>query len=302
MENIKCIKCGGKTQKFGKVKTNQRFKCNECDKTFTDITLKKENERKEKYESIKKMYLDDGLSTTEIGEMMGVSSTVPQRILKKMGITRTISDSKKGKKIGRRAPVAKIVELYLNGTSTTKISEKIGFTKTTVLNILNECGIERNNVYIYEHPEQDSIKESYLKGNSIIQVSNELKVPYTTVYSVLNKLNIIRKDNRFHLGYSYDVYLENLPVHLKYKSDVMKITNKQKIKKLDNYNKRGISGIPGAYHLDHKFSILEGFKQGVEPEIIGNIKNLEFIPWEDNLSKGSNCSITLNELYTLVKS
>ena len=65
---------------------------------------------------------------------------------------------------------------------------------------------------------------------------------------------------------------------------------------MENYQKRGVSGIEGSYQLDHKYSILEGFKQGIAPEIIGAINNLEFIPWEENASKRTNCSITLDKI------
>lgn len=50
------------------------------------------------------------------------------------------------------------------------------------------------------------------------------------------------------------------------------------------------------YELDHKFSITEGFKQNVDPEIIGHYSNLELLPKADNRSKRINCSITLEEL------
>ena len=145
------------------------------------------------------MYLIDNLSTTEIGKILGVSSTVPQRILKKIGVTRRI--------------------------------------------------------------------------NIAIDTKNA------------NKYNL-----------SYDEYISALPIFKKYKKEVKYITNKQPINKLLNYEKRGRCGTIGAYQLDHKYSILEGFKNNVKPEIIGNIKNLEFIPWEENRNKGSLCSITLEEL------
>jgi hypothetical protein len=60
--------------------------------------------------------------------------------------------------------------------------------------------------------------------------------------------------------------------------------------------KEGKSGIDGAYQLDHKFSIAEGFKQNIPPYIIGGIKNLEFIPWEDNRKKGSDCSVEIEDI------
>lgn len=50
------------------------------------------------------------------------------------------------------------------------------------------------------------------------------------------------------------------------------------------------------YHLDHKFSILEGFKQNIDYKIIGSLYNLEVITEHDNCSKQSKCSITKEDL------
>jgi hypothetical protein len=95
---------------------------------------------------------------------------------------------------------------------------------------------------------------------------------------------------------NYDDYINSLSDFKKYKKKVISITNKQHISELSNFNKRGVSGIEGNFHLDHKFSIVEGFIQNISPSIIGNIKNLEFIPWEENVKKRTNCSINITEL------
>ena len=50
------------------------------------------------------------------------------------------------------------------------------------------------------------------------------------------------------------------------------------------------------YHLDHKFSIVEGFRNNIPPYILGSKCNLEVIPREENSRKGENCSITKEEL------
>jgi hypothetical protein len=52
------------------------------------------------------------------------------------------------------------------------------------------------------------------------------------------------------------------------------------------------------YELDHKFSITEGFKQAVDPSVIGHYANLELLPKLVNRSKRITCSITLEELIT----
>jgi transposase-like protein len=298
--NKECIYCGGTTQKHGKTKTGLiKYICNKCSKTFNEKSLEKESERLEKYDRIKKMYLEDGLSTSEIGKILGVSSTVPRRILSKMGVTRSISESKIGKKRGTKLPVNDIISSYKDGSSSPKIAENFNCSKRSVLNILIENGVSRDNEYEYSHDDIKLIEELYLSGYSMNMLSEKLKIPYTTVNSNLHKLGVVRTENKHGLGVDYDEWLENLPIYTKYRKIVWHTTNKQPINKLKNHDKRGKSGIKDAYHLDHKFSISEGFKQGIEPEIIGNIVNLVFIPWEENVSKGAKCSITESELLSI---
>ena len=55
------------------------------------------------------------------------------------------------------------------------------------------------------------------------------------------------------------------------------------------------------YELDHKFSKTAGFINNVPPEIIGHYANLELISKNENRSKRTKCSITLNELYESIK-
>lgn len=51
------------------------------------------------------------------------------------------------------------------------------------------------------------------------------------------------------------------------------------------------------YHLDHRFSIVEGFNNNIMPNIIGSHYNLEMLPMKENECKGMNCSITKEELF-----
>lgn len=81
----------------------------------------------------------------------------------------------------------------------------------------------------------------------------------------------------------------------KYRRKVYYWTSKNNLNILENYDKRGRDG----YHLDHKYSIAEGFKNKVPPKIIGSIDNLEFLPYTTNIKKGTLCSITLEKLYGL---
>jgi hypothetical protein len=50
------------------------------------------------------------------------------------------------------------------------------------------------------------------------------------------------------------------------------------------------------YHIDHKYSVYEGFKNGVDVKIMSSKENLQMLHYLDNLCKGTRCSIQLDEL------
>ena len=59
----------------------------------------------------------------------------------------------------------------------------------------------------------------------------------------------------------------------------------------------GLAGRPGATQVDHKYSVKQGFMDKISPLVLGCYQNLEVLPWEENLGKHTECSITLEELY-----
>jgi hypothetical protein len=50
-------------------------------------------------------------------------------------------------------------------------------------------------------------------------------------------------------------------------------------------------------HLDHIYSISEGFKNNIPPEIVGHWTNLRLLPKVENSSKGAICHKTKEQLY-----
>jgi len=78
--------------------------------------------------------------------------------------------------------------------------------------------------------------------------------------------------------------IKNLEKRLYYMK-VWVITESQPLHKLKNHDKRCFYG-RNCYHLDHRCSILEGFKNNIPPEIIGRMDNLKFIPAKLNMKKG----------------
>ncbi len=70
----------------------------------------------------------------------------------------------------------------------------------------------------------------------------------------------------------------------RYYNEVHKITKRQPIELLEYYDKRG-KAKKGSdnYQLDHIIPIAEGFQNNIDPYIIGDISNLRFIPWKENI-------------------
>jgi hypothetical protein len=93
-------------------------------------------------------------------------------------------------------------------------------------------------------------------------------------------------------GYeTYEDYMKDLNNKKRYYREVRKITRKQDISMLENYDKmRGLCGIEGAYQLDHIIPVSVGYEKNIPAEKIGDISNLQIIPWKDNLLK-SNLSL-----------
>jgi len=56
------------------------------------------------------------------------------------------------------------------------------------------------------------------------------------------------------------------------------------------------------FHVDHIYSILDGFSNEVPPSIISHPKNLRILEAKKNISKGPKSEITLRELYDKINS
>ena len=67
-----------------------------------------------------------------------------------------------------------------------------------------------------------------------------------------------------------------------YYAMVWEVTESQPLHILENFDKRGWRD----HHLDHIYPISMGFKEKIPPVKVGNIKNLRFIPYTENLDKG----------------
>jgi hypothetical protein len=89
-----------------------------------------------------------------------------------------------------------------------------------------------------------------------------------------------------HGFYTYEEYKKSLPEWKRYRNEVDRLTKKQPLNQLLNYEKRAPNGTDGGYTLDHITSVVFGYKNKIPAEIIANIENLRMMPWKDNIIKG----------------
>lgn len=98
-------------------------------------------------------------------------------------------------------------------------------------------------------------------------------------------------------GICYNEWLEKQTEYQKYENKVWLVTKLQPIHTLKDYKKRGRLDLnKNAYYLDHRVSIFDGFKNNIPAEIVGNIKNLKFIPARKNCKKGYKSDKKLLEM------
>jgi hypothetical protein len=121
------------------------------------------------------------------------------------------------------------------------------------------------------------------------------RIPKPCSEETKNKLKQYTREKSFAIqkilkerNITYDEYLNTISEWKRYYNEVQRITNRQTITELENYNKRGRAKHgTDVYHLDHIISIKYGFDNDIDPNIIGDITNLRMIPWLENLKKSS---------------
>ena len=115
-------------------------------------------------------------------------------------------------------------------------------------------------------------------------------------YNSYERAKILQKETNEASGFW--ITEESVEDFRTYSSLCWRYTRNQPIHLLENIEKRGHAN-KGMFHLDHKYSIFEGFKNEIPAKVIGSIYNLEMVIGRNNISKGRKCSISLEELKEL---
>lgn len=112
----------------------------------------------------------------------------------------------------------------------------------------------------------------------------------------LNKFDRCRKNMESQGKW---IKISELPDYKQYKWLCWHYTKRNDLSILENYEKRGKhykGENEDVFSLDHIYSIAQGFKNSILPQIIGSIHNLRFLRWDENLAKKDRCDITIEEL------
>ena len=275
-----------------------------CEKSVKKILKKHNIEIKNKGISIEvknkiiNLYVNEKKYIPEIAKYLNISNSSVRDFLIENNIE--ITGKKKSKEIENR-----IIELYKDSTiSSREVAEILSINAGTVIKILRKHGIEIRPLKTSDELELkiiDLYVNSYLSST---EIGNNLNISKVTVLSILRRRKIKTRDkSQALLGLNdedYKKHLESIPENIKYRKEVNSITKKQPLIKLENYEKRGNYKQVDSYNLDHKYSVMEGFRNNIEPKIIGHIANLEMLPYKENISKSDKCSITLEELITKI--
>ena len=84
----------------------------------------------------------------------------------------------------------------------------------------------------------------------------------------------------------------------KYKRRVRYLTEKINLEKLLGIQSKNRK--QNKIHIDHIYSIGEGFRNNIPPEIIADPNNLQLLSEKDNISKGMRSDISIEQLYLLI--
>jgi hypothetical protein len=139
-------------------------------------------------------------------------------------------------------------------------------------NCLTKRKITWESTYGTDNPMKSLEMKNKMKQKFINTFIKELGINITDYNNYQNKYSIYRKKIGKLTRRSYSLFNEYI--------------NPNKLKR-STFN----------YHLDHKYSVAQGFRDKIPFYIIASPINLEMISFKENLKKNKKCSITLEQLY-----
>jgi hypothetical protein len=277
-----------------KISSNHRLKISKSLKGKS----KTEDHIKKLSESLKgKIGWNNGLTKETSNSLMIVSKKLKGRIIKQ-------ETKEKLRKInlGKKLSEETIIKISKKNKGRKRTPEQIKNHRNSIKGNKNH----KMNHYIETYPdfiklellEEDSETKDLIVICSICNLkftqNNREKISYRAQMIILKKMN----QGMFYCSKECKEKFinKNKNDYEIYSRKVWKNTYQSVKEQGSNIKNIELRGRKYKYQLDHKYSIIEGFKNNIDPKIIGHWKNLEIISDIKNTRKLGKCSITIQEL------
>lgn len=141
------------------------------------------------------------------------------------------------------------------------------------------------------------------------EIKEKIKEVLKERYGVDNSANInpkIRIDKvmktKIERGWVIpDEFLSDYQIYRKKVKKLTEVTYKKHKNIINPNNLERVTNGKNGFQLDHKYSIVEGFLNNVESDIISHHCNLQMLGWYDNRVKSKKCCIDLVQLKNEIK-
>ena len=176
---------------------------------------------------------------------------------------------------------------------------------------LDHIKIKKNQVIINEDYIKKVVNDKNMSLINIINLNGKFTkfIVKCENNHISNKtyVNFSRSDKKFNCS---KCFYESISIKLtdeellkveNYKKQVRSLSAKTYKTYKDIINPNNLKKGKKDYHIDHKYSLYEGYKNNVDVRIISSKENLQMLKYSENLSKQGKCDITLEELLLKTK-
>lgn len=177
------------------------------------------------------------------------------------------------------------------------------FTKYGVEHSFHSEAIKQKalNTWIKKYGVDNPYKSHNIKEKIKEVLKDRYGVDNGSKINPIERINAIMK-TKIERGWVIpDELLSDYQIYRKKVKRLTEITYKEYKNIINPNNLERVTNGKNGFQLDHKYSIVEGFLNKVEPEIISHQCNLQMLEWYDNRTKSKRCDIELQELIKEIK-
>lgn len=201
-----------------------------------------------------------------------------------------------------------ISKKYISAIKKIKIKCKEGHITTTTWSIwkehksCSECSNNKKRISLGIILNKLNILGIYLLSKHYTNNKQKLKLKCKNGHIFYSRWNDIDQGHtqcrQCYLNSKIVYDIKDIDKFYKYRIIVQRLTRKMYKQFKELINPNNLERSQGAnHHLDHKFSVLDGFLNNISPEIISNLYNLQMLPWlENSIYKKGSSSISYKEL------